>query len=177
MARLGVSYPSVAAKALGKGSNGYVLVDVGSGSFKYGRSLLEWAKSRHEKAKVFAVDIVGRELVARYPQVKFVPSRIEQAKEALEKEGVKKINLFTMFNPNPGIIPNPLALGEIAADAPLVVALPNDGAVREVDLLLPQLRVNSYSPLVVLENPFKLPLRNYFGYQFSPLVVAVSRGR
>ncbi len=180
MEQLSASYPDVAAKALGRGSNDYVLVDVGSGTFKYGQRLLNWAKSQHERAQVFAVDVIGRELVKyRSPQVKFIYGRIESswAREALEEEGVKKINLFTIFNPNPGIIPNPLALGEIAADAPLVLAIADPVRSDNFQLdrmVLPTLQFYGYSPLVVLENPFKLSLIEYFGnYRFSPLVVAV----
>ncbi len=170
---------SLASKGIKLPEDELIIVDVGSGHMPYGPALEKWAFGRARKARIFAVDPAYN-----YPDdpssifhpdssnssfIEQIARCIEYASPQLEREGVKKIGLITLFNPRGSEhLPQIKDLGKLCKDTPIVGAI--DGRRDHVYYLERSLYAQGYK-VTSFDNT--RDVASAFGFDYSPLFVAV----
>ena len=143
------------------------LVDVGSGYFRYGNALNNVMKKINPTVKLFAVDKDQRSQT--YDPGFFIKSDINKSTEKLKKQGVQQIDVFTVFNPFPGMPDFRKVKAELGRDALLM------GCVDwNLELFKKSLEMNGYKAIAWQENYLREEMKPWFN-TYSLFAFAVSK--
>ena len=155
------------------------IVDVGAGQMPYGLALERWARSMAKEVTLVAVDPVyslGGWESRFYPvkpgsAIKQLALPLENASSALKGLGIEKIDLLTLFNPNPSDTPKVRSLDELCKGTPILGAL--DGPFSpDIDW---EMMMQGYRVVNKIHNPSSRKMESAWGREYSPAFIALPR--
>lgn len=150
-----------------KKQKGVVIVDIGCGYFRYGRAMHLVFSEINPNLKIFAVDKDKHML--NYDKAIFIKGDVNNISKELRKHGVDKIDIFTVFNPFPGIPDFSNLKKAIGKDAIIFSCID-----WNPDLFKSTLSENGYTPLIWQKNDYWNNMRPWWN-NYNPFVFAVSK--
>jgi len=143
------------------------IVDVGCGYFRYGRALHAVLSTFTPDVRLFPVDKI--QLKQEYTPGTFIKSTIAKAAPKLAKHKVQEIDLFTVFNPFPGI-PNLTGIPKEMRDKAFFL-----GCVDwNPTLFKESLAANHFEAVAWKENCYHPYMREWYN-NYDPFVFAMPK--
>ena len=144
-----------------------VIVDVGCGYFRYRNALYAILKQINPSLKMFAVD--KKELVYHYEPAIFLNGDVNEIASRLKNRGVEKIDIFTVFNPFPGMPDFRKLKFELGKEALLI------GCVDwNPEIFKKSMKKNGFKAIVWQKNYLYEYMRPWFN-SYSIFVFAISQ--
>ena len=148
-----------------RAKTGLTVLDVGCGYFRYGKALHSLLLEINPNIRLFAVD--RQKYIVDYSPATFIKCDITKCQNELKKNKITDIDIFTVFNPFPGIPDLTNIPVSVQRKALLIGCVDwNSLAFRE------SLAKNGFKALLWQENRFWNSMRPWFN-NYDPFVFAV----